>query len=92
MVKKTEISIKKEIEHIDLLGQEVKVGSIVATHRDYGGKKLVIARVTELHPKLISLNLIGTNWQFRMYPHDTLVIDGNEHLTLYLLQRDRIKK
>lgn len=83
MVKKTEIA------HTDILGQNIEIGSMVVTSRNSAGKKLIIAKVTALHPKMVDLRLLGSRWSFRMYPHDTLVIDNHENLAMYLLQNGK---
>lgn len=77
---------KKNIVHTDILGQEIAVGSIVALGKSYNGRKLSIARVVTIHPKMIGVQIINTKFKITVYPTDTIIVTDNPNLTLFLLR------
>jgi hypothetical protein len=75
----------------DKIGQEVRVGSIVAASNSK--TSLVICRVTKLMPKKLRLEEVGTetrsyrpNWD--KYHHEVICIDEMEHTVMYLMTQN----
>lgn len=76
---------RPDIHHVDKLGCDIKVDDLVVA--PYSGTSLVIAKVTKLNPKMLTLRQIGKKWQFNRYPAETVVInDGNA--VMYVLKND----
>jgi len=78
----------KLIEHVDRLGNVITVDSIVAVaHKN----RLMIGRVTKLHPKMISVKEIlkearaYSSGEHNKYPHDLVRIPDSDAV-MYILR------
>ena len=70
------------IEHQDKLGRDLAVGDAVA-FPDHNG--LMIGKITKLNPKMISIQSVWNDTDYRKYPNETVRLDGVE-LTMYILK------
>ena len=74
------------LEHKDLLGDDISVGDIVATH--YSGM-LSIGRVVRMTKKMVQLKGINHTYSNRLvYPKDCLRMDS-EAMTMFVLKTER---
>jgi len=76
---------KKEITHLDILGNELQVGDYVAASYYRG---LGICRVVKLTPKMVSLNLVGSKWNKSVYPNEMVKLKP-EDVTMYILREKK---
>lgn len=76
---------KKEIVHHDKLGKELKVGDYVACS---GHNEIMIAAITKLNPKMISVQEVGKRYVKHKYPIDSILLDGPE-VTMYILKNQK---
>jgi hypothetical protein len=75
----------------DKIGQEVRVGSIVAAPNSK--TSLVICRVTKLMPKKLRLEEVGAETRsyrpsWDKYHHEVICIDEMEHTVMYLMTQN----
>lgn len=74
-----------DIEHQDILGNNIEVGNIVA-YPSHNSMK--IGTVTKLNPKMINVTAIGRRYTDRKYPSELLVVDDPK-ITLYVLKNSK---
>jgi hypothetical protein len=77
-------------QHYDLMGKEIVVGSfVVAELNSY--RKLELCVVDKINPKMIRLRAIhansrGSYYSTNKYPAETMVVDNEEDVTMYILK------
>lgn len=81
---------KEQVVH-DKIGQEVRLGSIVAAPNTK--TKLIICRVTKLMPKKLRLEEVGSETKsyrpiWDKYHHEVICIDEMEHTVMYLMTQN----
>jgi hypothetical protein len=72
--------------HYDLLGREIRKGSFVAANSWNG---LTVCVVDSLSPKMIKIRKViasGNNWPKNIYPKDSIIIENEEDITMYILK------
>ena len=76
----------KEIEyHLDILGQEVRVGNYVAAaFRSTYSSTLNICKVIRLTPKKVYLLGLKETHEWSVWPSETVKIDGVEAMAFIL--------
>lgn len=72
--------------HRDILGKEIKIGSWIATPGRSSRVSLVIGKVTKISPKMLTVVEFSKSRGYQRYPHDVIVIDELEDLTVFALK------
>lgn len=74
-----------DISHKDILGNNIKVGDIVA-YPDHNHMKIGV--VQKLNPKMINVTAIGRKYVDRKYPSELLTVDDPK-ITMYVLKNSK---
>lgn len=74
-----------DISHKDILGNNIKVGDIVA-YPDHNNMR--IGTITKLNPKMVNIKPINFKWTDRKYPSELLVVDDPK-ITMYVLKNSK---
>ena len=71
--------------HIDLIGQEVRVGNyIAASYRGAYSSTLTVARVTRLTPKKVNLISLKDKKEWSIWAHEVVKLSGEDVLAFIL--------
>lgn len=74
-----------DISHKDILGNNIKVGDIVA-YPDHNNMR--IGTIAKLNPKMVNINPIKFKWIDRKYPSELLVVNDPK-ITMYVLKNSK---
>ncbi len=67
--------VKKQIEHYDILGNPLSIGSVVAVNHH----SMEICTVTKINPKMLRVRPVKIRYRgdgFLKYPTDMVVVDS----------------
>jgi hypothetical protein len=72
--------------HFDKLGIEIFPGDYIVTSS--GNRKILIAQVIKLNPKMLTIRKIGTKYNVYTYSTETVKLDS-QLITMYILRNNK---
>lgn len=75
--------VAEKIQHFDKLGNEVLPGDYIVTACNH--RKILIAQVIKLNPKMLTIRKIGTKYNINAYSTETVKLDPSL-VTMHLLR------